>query len=363
MRFVVRHMLYGEFFVAILFLKAGMIPFHKPKGVSVLQGDFFITQWVFLGMRWLYETLTGESIFLTILLSTVLIRCLTIFGDIKSRKSSAKMQAIQPQLNKLQKKYQNDPQKLSVEQRKLMRDNNVNMLGGCLPLLITMPIFFIFIAAFRQWGSEMMVKSLLTLEKDPEAGVEMFRKFHFLWVNNMWQPDNGFSPVIQPLETFFKNNPTLFKLLYFKENPEALSRMVELGFFVKNTDGSFALAQVTESLTQLYDSIFLPAENLYAGHNNGWFILPILAGATMYLSSWIMTRQQPKNDDNHAAAGTGKVMQYMFPLMSVWFCLTYNASFALYWTISSVVSIVTTFFINKAMQKEIEELSHMEVVS
>ena len=244
-----------------------------------------------------------------------------------------------------------------------MRDNNVSMMGGCLPLLITMPIFFIFIAAFRQWGSEMMVKSLLTLEQDPEAGVEMFKKFHFLWVNNMWQPDNGFSPVVQPLATFFKNNPTLYRLLYFKENPEALSKMVDLGFFVRNADGSIALAEVTDALTNLYDSIFRPAEELYAGHNNGWFILPILAGATMFFSSWIMTRNQPKNEENQAASGTGKIMQYMFPLMSVWFCLTYNASFALYWTISSVVSIVTTFFINKAMQKEIEELSHMEVVS
>ena len=70
-----------------------------------MQGDFFITQWAFLGMRWLYEALTNENIVLTIIISTLFIRLLTVFGDIRSRKSSIKMAAIQPQLDKIKKKY------------------------------------------------------------------------------------------------------------------------------------------------------------------------------------------------------------------------------------------------------------------
>ena len=74
-----------------------------------MQGDFFLTQWVFLGMRWLFENVTGESIALTVVISTLIIRTITIFGDIKSRKSSLKMQAVQPQLDRIQKKYEKDP--------------------------------------------------------------------------------------------------------------------------------------------------------------------------------------------------------------------------------------------------------------
>ena len=66
----------------------------------------------------------------------------------------------------------------------------------------------------------------------------------------------------------------------------------------------------------------------------------------MFLSSWITTRNQPKND---AAGNTGKLMQYLFPVMSVVFCLTYNASFAVYWTFSSILSIITTLIINKSL--------------
>ena len=45
-----------------------------------MQGDFFITQWAFLGMRWLYEALTNESIVLTIIIATLFIRLLTVLA-------------------------------------------------------------------------------------------------------------------------------------------------------------------------------------------------------------------------------------------------------------------------------------------
>ena len=90
-----------------------------------MQGDFFLTQWAFLGMRWLYETLTNESIVLTILIATLIIKLLSVFGDIKSRKSTMKMQAIQPQIQKLQKKYENNafisPERAQQEYNRLMK--------------------------------------------------------------------------------------------------------------------------------------------------------------------------------------------------------------------------------------------------
>ena len=88
--------------------------------------------------------------------------------------AAMKMAAVQPQLDKLRKKYEKDPQRLNTEQQKLMRENGVSMFGGCLPMLITMPLFFIFIAAFRQWGNEMMVRLILTLDDNKDKGIELF---------------------------------------------------------------------------------------------------------------------------------------------------------------------------------------------
>ena len=293
-------------------------------------------------MRWLYEVLTNENIVLTIIIATLTIRLLTVLGDIRSRKSSIKMAAIQPQLDKFKKKYANDPQKL-------MRESGASMFGGCLPMLITMPLFFIFIAAFRQWGNEMMVRLILTLDDNKEKGVELFQTFKFFWVNNLWMPDNGFSPVVPTAKEFFGTaNNTLPKLLYFKEHPEALQRFVDLGFFVKNGD-AYSLATLTDGLTANYNALMAPCAELYKGHNNGWFVFPVLAGVSTYFSSWIMQKNQPKTD---ATASTNKMMNWLMPIMSFVFCLQYNASFAVYWTFSNIFSLGTSLLINRSFAKK-----------
>ncbi len=307
-------------------------------------------------MRWLYETLTNQSIVLTIIIATLIIRSLTVFGDIRSRKSSMKMASIQPQLDKIRKKYEKDPQRLNTEQQKIMRENGVSMFGGCLPMLITMPLFFIFIAAFRQWGNEMMVRLIITLDDNKDKGIELFQSFKFFWVNNLWMPDNGFSPVIATAKEFFgKTNETLPKLLYFQEHPEALQKFVDLGFFVQNGD-TYSLATLTDDLTTRYTALMAPCADLYGGYNNGWFIFPVLAGATTYLSTWIMQKNQPKSD---ATAQTNKMMNWLMPAMSFFFCLQYNASFAVYWTFSNIFSLGTSLLINRSFAKQKAELTEV----
>lgn len=315
--------------------------------------NFFLTHWVVRGMQFLYDAVTGQNIILTVVLSTLIIRCITVFADIKSRKSSMKMQAVQPQLDKIRKKYENDPQRLSIEQRKFMKENNVSMMGGCLPMLITMPLFFIFIAAFRQWGNEMMVRLILTLEENQAEGIKLFENFKFLWINNVWMPDNGFKAVVQPITEFLVNANKLPEMLFFRDNPAALQKFVDLGFFINIGGGEYALAGITPELTARYDALIQPCLNLYAGYNNGWFIMPVLAGATTFLSSWVMMRKQPKNE---AAGNTNKIMQWMMPILSVWFCITSNACFAVYWTFSNIFSLITNIIINKSFEKKTDAL-------
>ena len=316
-----------------------------------MHNDFFLTQWVFLGMRWLFETVTGQSIALTVIISTILIKAITVIGDITSRKSSAKMQTIQPQMDKLRKKYENDPQRLQRESSKLMKENNVSMLGGCLPMLFTMPLFFVFIAAFRQWGNEMMVHVIATLQADQEAGVELFRNFQFLWVHNIWQPDNGLSAVVQSGASFLAT-PDLHKLLYLQNNPEIWEKLMDMGiaaraYFVDN-DGVMQATYrflTSESAIAAYDQAVQPFIDLYAGYNNGWFILPVLSGVSQFLASWLMQKNQPKTDN--PAASSGKMMLYIFPIMSFVFCLSYNAAFAIYWTLSSMLMLLMNLYMNK----------------
>src|SRR5438445_13279195 len=84
----------------------------------------------------------GVSIIVLTLLIMLLLYPLTA----KQAKSMMAMQRVQPEVKKLQAKYKHDRQKLNEEMMTFYRENKINPLAGCLPLLVQLPIFF---ALFR----------------------------------------------------------------------------------------------------------------------------------------------------------------------------------------------------------------------
>lgn len=312
-----------------------------------MQSGFFLTKWFFLAMTWLYSNI--GNVFLTILIATTVLRIFTVFSDIKTRKSSAAMNAIQPEIMKLQKKYASDPQKLQREQSKLMRERGVSMFSSCLPLLITTPLFFCFFAAFRHWGSEMTVRLLVE-----DNAQELFESFKFLWINNIWQPDNGFASVVPDAQAFLATK-NLHDLIYLHNNTEAWTKLIEMGLATaQNIDGVTTYSFLTtDAAIAAFNTAMEPFAKMYEGYNNGWFIMPILAAGTNFLSVYITQKNQPKPQGDAAAAqGTGKLMTYLFPAMSFFFCLSYNASFAIYWTLSSIYMVIVNIILNKKFKIE-----------
>lgn len=337
--------------------------------------SFFLTKWLLNGMRWLYETIlygTGMqasyAIVLTILVFTVAIRCLTMFGDIKSRKSNLQMQEIQPDIDRITKKYGNDPQKLNQERSKLMKEKGVSTLSGCLPMLLMMPLFFMFINAFRAWSNEQMLSLLLTMDADPEAGMALFNQYKFFWILNIWRPDNLSSSAVLTGEQFWRTfaltkSTYVDKFIFYTEHQAALDELLlKMGFFVKDAAGALAIAEDNTAFLAAYESIMGPCIEQYAGYVNGYAILPILAGGTSFLLSWVSMQQQNKNkktaDENSAAAqaaNAGKTMMYIMPLMSVFFCWQYDATFSIYWIISNVIAILINVILNKRLPAIVEK--------
>lgn len=86
---------------------------------------------------------------LAIIALTVLFRLALMPLTIKQTKSMYEMQRIQPKLKELQAKYKDDKEKLQEETLKFYQENKVNPFGGCLPLILQMPIF---IALFQVLG-------------------------------------------------------------------------------------------------------------------------------------------------------------------------------------------------------------------
>ncbi len=318
-----------------------------------MSGDFFLTTWFLEGMKWVYGQL--GSVFWTILVCTLLLKLVTVFTDINSRKYSAKMALIQPEIDRVQKRYKDDPRRAQAEQKKIMTANGVSMWQSCLPMLITMPLFFCFIAAFRFWSYEEMIRLLVS-----DDAVELLKSFKFLWVNNIWQADNGMKPVIMEAETFL-NTKNLGKLLYLENNPQIWDKLLNMGIaeltqvtkIVKGKEVVIDQLQflTTDAAIAAYNTAVQPLNDVYAGYNNGWFILPVLSAGVNFLSMWLTQRNQPKpaTDDQNKPAGAlnGKMMTYMFPAMSFFICLTSTSAFAIYWTLSSAFMVITTLILNK----------------
>jgi YidC/Oxa1 family membrane protein insertase len=88
----------------------------------------------------LYSVLANNAV-LAIIVFTVLVRLLMYPLSMQQLRSSKEMQKLQPELKKLQEKYKNDREKLAQEQMRLYKEHGVNPFGGCLPLLIQLPIW------------------------------------------------------------------------------------------------------------------------------------------------------------------------------------------------------------------------------
>ena len=91
----------------------------------------------------------------------------------KSTQSMRKMQELKPQLDAIKEKYRDDPRLMYEKQQELMKANNVSQLGGCLPMLFQIPVFFALFNTFR-------------------SAIEL-RHAGFLWAADLSMPDTIFS--------------------------------------------------------------------------------------------------------------------------------------------------------------------------
>jgi len=94
-------------------------------------------------------------------------------------KSAKRMQKIQPEMQAIREKYKDNPQKLQAETMVLFKKHRVNPMGGCLPVLVTMPFF---------WGFFQMLRSAAELRLQP-----------FLWAHDLSAPDTVMRIVGLPL--------------------------------------------------------------------------------------------------------------------------------------------------------------------
>lgn len=141
---------------------------------------------------------------LAIILLTLLVRLCVLPFNLMSMRSMKAMQRIQPKLQALREKYKGDPGALNRETMALMKQNGANPLGGCLPMLIQVPVFF---ALYRVIGSS----------------IELYQSPFYGWITDLSSHDKFYVlPVIVGVGMFLQQkltpstmDPTQAKIMMF----------------------------------------------------------------------------------------------------------------------------------------------------
>lgn len=128
-----------------------------------------------------------------IILFTLVVKLILLPLDLKQRTAMRKMTDLNPKLEEINRKYEKDPEKKNMKTMELYKKEKVNPLSGCLPVLIQFPILIAMFSAMRHIADEQYVSMFLTVYQN---GVDAFQPESFLWIRNIWQPDNITASVI-----------------------------------------------------------------------------------------------------------------------------------------------------------------------
>ena len=280
----------------------------------------FISDFFVIVLKGVFSFVQDYSV--AIIIVTIAIRLIMLPLDLRQKKSTRKMAMIQPQIESLKKRYANNPQQLQKKQQELYRKEGVKPLAGCLPMLITLPIFFAFFGAMRVLAAEQQVTFFLLNAQ--HIGQTAYNLPSWLWVHNFWQPDAGTSVILPTAANEFVNfvqtNATYI-------TPQSLHMLSQSGLLNFDFANGTLLSSVTDAAGQAvsaipaYDSLVnnILQSNGVVGFNNGWFILPILAGGTLFLQQKLSMGQNPQ------MAQPGQVHALVFPaVFSIYICATAN---------------------------------------
>ncbi len=273
----------------------------------------FIAQPLGKFLYWIYNTVAFENYGLAIIIFTIIVRAAMVPLTLKQYKSSAEMQRVQPLLQELQRKYANDKQKLNEETMKLYQEHKINPAGGCLPLLIQMPILL------SLW--QVITRPLTyMLAYTPEQ------------VTNLATKANVLKHAYKEIDT----------ITYFIRNGQG-NEVANLNMFFPSHGGLNLGSVPTYNFSQLGEDpmkIWL-------------LVLVLLAVATTYMTARM---SMPKTTDK-ATNPMGNTMLYISPIMTLIFAFQFPAGLALYWIAGNAFAIAQQYYVNKYVLKKKEVVS------
>ena len=290
-------------------------------------------------IEWIYRIIPNYGV--AIIIFTFIIKMILLPLQIKSQKAMRKTQKVQPLLAELQKKYANDQEKLQREMMKLYKENNISMTGGCLPLLVQMPILI---------GLYQVIQRPLTY-----------------LVHVDFTQQEALDKVISLRDAIAADYPNLISR-YAQSSAEDISNLgqIQLSNWSNKINGPNDPWAINFNFLGL-DLSSTPWDGLNQFITGGFsdfallalILIPAIAVALTFLQSkitQIQSGQSNKTNDDSQAAQMSKTMTMMMPIMTGFFTFTFASGLGIYWIASSAVQIIQQVVLNKYFEKKGDEI-------
>ena len=284
---------------------------------------------------------------LCIILFTIVMKTLMIPLTIKQQKTTKLMSVMNPEIQAIQKKYkgksdQESMQRQNVEIQAVYEKYGTSMTGGCLPLLIQMPILL----------------ALYRVIYNIPAYVPSVR----VYFDNVVTPLMGQADYAQKLQEI-TNIATACGGKLDKFDFTNANRLVDM-LYKFSTSQWGELQSLFPAISDVIgqNAAVVERMNTFLGLNMaeapGWvpsfaWIIPVLAAVSQWFSTKLMSGNQPSTsaDAENPMAQSMKTMTTTMPLFSAFICITMPAGLGIYWIAASVVTIIQQLIVNAYMDK------------
>ena len=299
--------------------EAGAIVGPIARGLGVFYNAIF---------NGVYSVNPGFALGIAIILFTLIIKGAFSPLSYMQIKSTKKMQEIQPKINAIQAKYKNQTDResqmqMQMEIQKIQRESGVNLLAGCLPLLVQLPILYALYHIFQQpylyvnainANYNQIAEVLLSIPV--QARVDAL---YNIAVNHSLAIDLAVQNDLVKLVNAMTADEWRTVLMSFSSYGTNLQSLYDHKVFVETFFG----------INLLYKT----------GISFPGIIIPILSGVTTYFTGKSTTDSQPQ-DPNDPMAGAMQSMNFVMPAIMAVMAGTVPAGVGLYWVISNVFQFI-----------------------
>ena len=312
------------------------------------------------------------NIGLCIILFTIATRIIMLPLSYKQAKSQKLMAIIQPEIQAIQKKYKGKEQNQqammmqNAEIKAVYEKYGTSMTGGCVQLLIQMPIIF----------------ALYRVILNIPAYVSSVKVYFTNVVDAVSASVGGSANAIAQVNDFAHSSEALTKLATQARIPGGVisteNHIIDFLYNLNPTQwhlfgekfsgAADVIAQNAAHIEEMNNFLGMNLATSPASYGlaspQAW-IIPALAGLSQYLATKLMqaTQNNPAmNDENNPTASVMKNMNVIFPLMSVVFCFSFASGIGIYWIASSLIMGLQQYLLNRHFSKmDVDEMVRQNI--